>query len=288
MNDLLAFGWTMNYTTKILSTVSMLVLGMTSVSFAQTSTEETAQQAADVITDEGSRTSADGVGDPTIIGSRDKDWNGTLSVSASFATGNSDTRSFVLLGDANKTEGLLTHLVDVGYLFGSSGGDTSTNRIFGSYQLNRSFADGLYGLDDRFYGFAVGSAVIDELGAFREDFYGGAGIGYEVINTLDTQWTTDASIGLRYLGDPETSIEPAARIGSRYSTSVNDNVTFTNETFILWSPADTLFVNDLFITTQLTENFGLNAGIRIDHHTSPPNGAEATDTLTYFGITYGF
>lgn len=218
----------------------------------------------------------------------DTAWNGSLSATLSVSTGNSSNSNIGLFGSANKTTGLYTHLLDGGYLYSEADGSTSQSKGYGSYQLNRSFGDGALGLNDRFYGFGIISGIYDEFGAFRDDYYAGVGLGYKAIDTAQTTWTLDASGGLRYLGEPGSNIEPAARIASRFSTNVNERVTFSNDTSILWSPEDTLFVNDLSLTAQLTDTLSARAGFRIDHHTNAPVGTDPTDTLTYAGVTYGF
>lgn len=215
-------------------------------------------------------------------------WSGSVTGTLSVSTGNSSNSNIGLFADAARESGLYTHLLDGGYLYSEADGTTAQSKGFASYQLNRSFADGFLGLNDRFYGFGIVSGVYDELGAFRDDYFGGLGLGYRAIDTEETQWTLDASGGLRYLAEPGSSTEPAARFASRYSTSINERVTFKNDTSVLWSPEDTLFVNDTALTAQLTERLSARAGFRIDHHTNAPDGTDPTDTLTYAGVTYGF
>jgi putative salt-induced outer membrane protein len=218
----------------------------------------------------------------------DSSWSGSLSGTISVSTGNSSNTNVGLFGNAAKESGLYTHLLDGGYLFSEADGSTAQSKGFASYQLNRSFADGALGLNDRFYAFGIVSGIYDEFGAFRDDYFAGAGVGYKAIDTAATTWTLDTAAGLRYLGEPGSNIEPALRFASRYSHNVNERVTFSNDTSILFSPEDTLFVNDTALTAQLTETLSARAGFRIDHHTNAPDGTEPTDTLTYAGVTYGF
>lgn len=215
-------------------------------------------------------------------------WSGSLSGTVSVSTGNSSNTNIGLFANAAKESGLYTHLLDGGYLFSESDGSTAQSKGYASYQLNRSFGDGAFGLNDRFYGFGIVSGIYDEFGAFRDDYFAGLGLGYKAIDTEATVWTLDAAGGIRYLGEPGSNIEPAARIASRYKTNVNERVTFNNDTSILWSPEDTLFVNDTSLTAQLTDTLSARAGFRIDHHTNAPDGTDPTDTLTYAGVTYGF
>jgi putative salt-induced outer membrane protein len=218
----------------------------------------------------------------------DSSWSGSLSATVSVSTGNSSNTNVGLFGDAAKERGLYTHLLNGGYLYSEADGTTDQSKGYASYQLNRSFADGAFGLNDRFYGFGIVSGVYDEFGAYRDDYFAGAGLGYKAIDTAETKWTLDAAAGARYLGEPGSNIEPAARFASRFRTNVNERVTFSNDTSILWSPEDTLFVNDTALTAQLSDRLSARAGFRIDHHTNAPADSEPTDTLTYAGVTYGF
>lgn len=229
------------------------------------------------------------VGDPQPVPiDINSSWSGSVAATLSVSTGNSSNSNIGLFANASKERGLLTHIISAGYLFSEADGETAQSKGFASYQLNRSFADGLFGLNDRFYGFGIVSGVYDEFGAFRDDYFAGVGLGYKAIDTAETQWSLDGAGGFRYLGEPGSEIEPAARFASRYSTNVNERVTFRNDTSILWSPEDTLFVNDTALTAQLTERLSARAGFRIDHHTNAPDGSDPTDTLTYAGISYGF
>lgn len=218
-------------------------------------------------------------------------WNGDITATASASTGNSDTTDVGIFGRAGTTRGLLTHEVNGGFAYATGDGETTKNKFYGGYQLNRSFADGAFGLDGSTYGYATVRSVFDQLGAYRHDHFVGVGLGKVIVNNDTARWTLEGGPGVRYLdgnngGDSEINV--AARLASRFNYSLNDNVGFRNDTTVLWAPEDTAIINDAFLRFGLSENLDAKLGLLIEYHTNPPAGLETTDTTTYVGIGYRF
>jgi|GEM_PF-3198854 len=217
-------------------------------------------------------------------------WGGDITATASASTGNSDTTDIGIFGRAGTTRGLLTHEFSGGYAYATGADETTKNKAYGAYQLNRSFADGLWGLDGRTYGYATVRGVFDQLGSFRHDYFAGVGLGHVIISDDRTRWTLEAGPGFRYVdaneGDSELNI--AFRAASRFNYALNDNVGFRNDTTVLWAPEDTAIINDTFLRFGLSENLDAKLGLLIEYHTNPADGNADTDTTTYAGIGYRF
>lgn len=217
-------------------------------------------------------------------------WGGDITATAAASSGNSDTADLGIFGRAGTTRGLLTHEISGGYSYATGADETTKNKGYGAYQLNRSFADGLWGLNGSTYAYGTVRSVFDQLGAYRHDHFVGVGLGQVIVNDGRTRWTLEAGPGFRYVsandGDGEFNI--AARAASRFNYALNANVGFRNDTTVLWSPADTAIINDTFLRFGLSENLDAKLGLLIEYHTDPAAGNDNTDTTTYAGIGYRF
>lgn len=225
-----------------------------------------------------------------IDGQYGSTWSGTIYGTAAVSTGNSESTDIGIFARGGKTVGLYTHEVDAGYSYASDGDNTTKNKFYGGYQLNRSFADGKFGLDDRFYAYGTARGIYDQEGAFRHDYFLGAGAGYKVIDTAQTRWRLEAGPGIRFYDRPTLDFDGdvAFRFASRFRHDVSETVGFENDTYAILSSNDTNLINDSAFRVGLSENLSARLGFRINHHTNPPAGFEATDTTTYAGISYAF
>jgi len=226
----------------------------------------------------------------TDLGIYGPQWGGDITGTASLTSGNTETADVGIFGRAGVTRGLLTHELSGGYSYATGGDETTKNKAYGAYQLNRSFADGLWGLDGNTYAYGITRGVFDQLGAFRHDYFVGVGLGRIIVNDNRTRWTLEAGPGVRYVkaneGDGEFNI--AARAASRFNYALNENVGFRNDTTVLWSPKDTAIINDTFLRFGLSDNLDAKLGLLVEYHTDPAAGLDNTDTTTYAGIGYRF
>ena len=229
-------------------------------------------------------------GGGAINGRYGPEWSGSVTAAASISTGNSESADLGVFGRMGTTRGLYTHELDLGYNYARAAGNVTTNKLYGGYQLNRSFADGLLGLNDKFYGFGTLRGVYDKEGAYRHDYFVGAGLGYNIVATPQTQWSVEAGPGVRFYDVPTLGNTGALAIrgASRFRYVVSPTVSFDNDTYLIWSNDDTNLINDSAFKFGLTENLSARLGVRINHHTNPPATYKSTDTTTYAGVTYGF
>lgn len=169
--------------------------------------------------------------------------------------------------------------------------DTSTRERYDiGYQLERDF-------NDRLYGFANADYYKDEFGAFQDGWFVGGGLGYKVILPEPIGWNIEGGAGFRSQTAQDTIVgtvitpgiseeEFALRGVSDFDYQLNDNVSFYNDTEIIWSNSDTYIWNEAGITAQLWENIAARASYRVDYHSNPPAGSVSTDTISRIGIVY--
>lgn len=225
-------------------------------------------------------------------------WSGDASLTGSRTTGNTDTLDFGLGLKLKKEAGPWTHKFKGNADFGEVDNESTRERYDIGYQIERDFTD-------RLYGFANGDYYKDEFGAFQDGWFLGGGLGYKVILPEPIGWNLEGGAGFRSQTAQDTEIaadvanniaastiagiteeEFALRALSDFDYKFNDNVSFYNDSEIIWSDSDTYIWNEAGITAQLWENIAARASYRVDYHSNPPAGSVGTDTISRVGIVY--
>ena len=244
--------------------------------------------------------------DPTNNG-----WSGEASLTGSQTTGNTDTTDVGLAFNIQKETELWRHTARGSADFGRANGVNNKERYTLGYQLDRDITDRLY---------AYGNAdwYSDDFGAFENGYFVGAGLGYKLVEPAPWGWDIEGGAGFRSQspqtpdievldaagvqiepgitqaefdafdadGDFDRTNEFGLRGASKITYDFNDNVSFFNNSEVLWSSSDTYLWNEFGLTAQLTETLAARGSIRLDHHTDPAPGAVNTDSITRFGIVY--
>lgn len=213
-------------------------------------------------------------------------WAGEASLAGSRTTGNTETTDLGLAFNIQKDGDLWRHTARGSADFGRVSGVNNKERFTLGYQLDRD-------LTDRLYVFGNADWYKDDFGAFETGYYLGTGLGYKVILPAPTQWDVEAGLGYRSQKTQGTILVPsvtedelALRGASKFKWDLNDNVSFYNNSEVLYASSDTYLWNETGITATLMGNLAARASYRIDHHTDVPVGTEKTDTITRFGVVY--
>lgn len=227
-----------------------------------------------------------------------KIWSGQAALSGAARTGNTETQEIGFEGrvqrEINRTRHLAELLFDIGQTEveqedGTTETEETTNRFFASYEQNRL-------LTDRFFLFGDVDHEIDRFSGFDYRTVVAAGAGYDILQRETLTWSVSGGPGYRFertdesiTGEPEvTNEEFAARFASRYAHQLNDNVTFSNDTDILWTDISTTSFNRTAITADLVGGLAARGSFELTHETDPPPGAVETDTVTRIALVYAF
>ena len=235
--------------------------------------------------------------DPTNNG-----WSGEASLTGSQTTGNTDTTDVGLAFNIQKETDLWRHTARGSADFGRANGENNKERYTLGYQLDRD-------ITDRLYVFGNADWFSDDFGAFENGYFVGGGLGYKLVQPAPWGWDVEGGAGFRSqqagggvpsaddllnltpdelldITDPDRDNEFALRGASKITYDFNDNVSFYNNSEVIWSSSDTYLWNEFGLTAQLTETLAARASIRLDHHTDVLPGVENTDSITRFGIVY--
>lgn len=237
---------------------------------------------------------------------------GSVALSYTGSTGNSENQDFNLSGRLSHNQGAFSQSVGLLLEFGdNNAGNKDKEKTFVIYE-------GMYNINDRFYAFGLGRLATDALaddpisladgesfgaldGRLKRDAYLGFGPGYRVINNDATAWRVQAAVGVRYTKavvavedplDPDTGTidydsdtDVGYLLSSRFYHRINDNFFVTNDTDYLTSDANDTVTNELGLNFKMTEAFATRVSYKTEY-VSDRN--IRTDNTVGVSLVYGF
>lgn len=219
-------------------------------------------------------------------------WRGSLALTASGTSGNTDTGELSAAGRLTYGVGDWNHLIGFATEYGESNGIKSEEKFFATYEGSRYFSD-------QFYAFGLARVQYDGLlvdqnnnvrNGSETDAFLGFGPGYRVLNDENHTWRVQAGPGVRYFedvtGNSETEIGFIA--SSRYYYAFNDTVSFTMDTDVLGSDVNTVISNDAGVNFKMSDNLSTRVSYRTDYNTDPAAGLKSTDNTIGVSLVLGF
>ena len=217
-------------------------------------------------------------------------FSGEASLNGSSTTGNTETTDVGFGLKLAKDTGLWRHSIKASSDFGRADGNTNKKRYALGYKIDRD-------INERLYAFANADYFSDDFGAFKQGYFLGTGLGYQMLVDAPTTWRLEAGAGYRSqksrltlnnpLGVPSIrENELAGRLYSDFDHSFNDGVSIYNDTELLYSASDTFITNEVGVTSQLWESLALRASFRVENHSNVPEGREKTDTISRIGVVF--
>lgn len=217
-------------------------------------------------------------------------WTGEGGLSAGMTTGNTETTDLGLALDIARETQIWKASFEAQGEYGETDNEETKNRIFLAGQLDRQ-------MTDRMYGFGRTSYEVDEFSGFDSRLFVGGGLGYEILNGERAGWTVEGGPGLKvdevnaYEEDgmivPATTEENVSLFAaSNYAFQFNDNVSFSNDTDMLYTQESTQLVTISALTAKLTDALSARISFDVRHDTDPPDSFKATDTATRISLVY--
>lgn len=208
---------------------------------------------------------------------------GSAALSASAASGNTDTGDLSFAGRMNYGQGPWSHSFGFAGEFGESNGVRSEEQIFATYEGSRYFTPEIYV-------FGTGRFEYDGFATNERDAFIGFGPGYRVVNTDQMAWRLQAGIGPRYTqtqsGVSET--EAAVLASSRFFYGLTDRVSLTNDTDVLSSDINTVLSNDFGVNIRMTDALSTRVSYRTDYTSDPLPGLKSTGNTIGLSLVVGF
>ena len=277
----------MNTNTLIIAAISGFVA---TGAMAQTTTFDNSTAAADAVESiEDSITDA-AERDVSKFGNEGREVGSYGSVSLRGTTTSNDgaTSSDVGVGLRYGTfDGVNGIDVTAAFVYGEDDGVQTENNLQLGIDYRRDF-------NDTMFAYAKANASFDKLsttvGEYEQDVFVGAGLGYRIFNTADTQWSVQAGPGYRaanVVGGGEVS-EAAASVSFNVFKSLTDTTYVTNDTDVIYSETATTVTNDLAINVALTDTLTMRTSYTTNFNDqSDATFSDAENTLGV-SVVYNF
>lgn len=221
--------------------------------------------------------------------------SGDISLAGTGKTGNTESTDVSFGLKLRHETDRWRQLFGGNYDWGSADEEDTKNRLSASYELARL-------LSERLYAFGRTAYEQDEFSGYDYRAVLGGGLGYDVLTHEARRWSLQAGPAYRIdeveaSYDPDTGalLAPAERqtsaalnLGSRFDALLNDAVTFNNTTDITSSSDTNTFLNSASLTAAIMGPLEARLSFDVLHDTSPPLGAEKTDTTTRAALVYTF
>ena len=210
-------------------------------------------------------------------------WRGSLALSASAASGNTESQEVSLAGRLTYGTGPWSHTFGFAGEFGEANDVRNEEKFFAIYEGNRYFTE-------QFYAFGLGRLEYDGFATNERDAFIGFGPGYRVVNTDQMTWRLQGGPGWRRVerSDGSSETEGAFIASSRFYYGLTDTVSLTNDTDVLGSDINTIATNDIGVNFKMTDTLSTRISYRTEYNSDPLPGLKKTDNTVGLSLVVGF
>lgn len=207
-------------------------------------------------------------------------WRGSLAFSGSATDGSTRTGDLSLATRLTYGAGKWSHTVGAAGEFGRTGATRTKEEFFGTYEANRYFSNS-------FYGFALGRYQYNGFAPTEHDAFVGFGPGYRILNSEKVTWRVQAGPGVRYVktSTGATTTEASGIASSRIYFALNDTMSITNDTDVLYSNFGTSATNDLGLNMKVTDALSTRFSYQTDYNST---GAQQFENKIGVSLVVGF
>jgi len=163
----------------------MSTSAMAQNALATSTTEDRLEDLNDTINDDFTR-------EATAFGNqgRQTGFTGSLALSATATSGNTDTTSIGIGTDLGYYDGTNGYQLQLSYQYADAEGTVTEDSLLYALEYSRDFSTNVFG-------FAKLQGSLDSSILGTSDTFLGLGVGYRVLNTFDQQWEVAAGLGYR-------------------------------------------------------------------------------------------
>tara|TARA_R110002049_G_scaffold119208_4_gene273347 strand:+ start:1358 stop:2194 length:837 start_codon:yes stop_codon:yes gene_type:complete len=213
---------------------------------------------------------------------------GSVSLRGTSTSNDGETSSDVGVGLRYGTfDGVNGIDVTAAFVYGVEDGVETENTLQAGLDYRRDFNDTLFA-------YAKANASFDKLsttvGEYEQDIFVGAGLGYRIFNSADTQWSVQAGPGYRaanVVGGGEVS-EAAASVSSNFFKSLSDTTYVTNDTDVIYSETATTVTNDLALNVALTDTLVMRTSYTTNFNDASDDTFSDAENIFGVSVVYNF
>lgn len=213
---------------------------------------------------------------------------GSVSLRGTSTSNDGDTSSDVGVGLRYGTfDGKNGIDVTAAFVYGEDNGVETDNNLQMGLDYRRDFNQSMFA-------YAKANASFDKLsttvGEYEQDIFVGAGLGYRIFNSADTQWSVQAGPGYRaanLVGGGEVS-EAAASVSSNIFKSLTDTTYVTNDTDVIYSETATTVTNDLALNVALTDTLTMRTSYTTNYNDLTDDTFSDAENTFGISVVYNF
>ena len=222
-------------------------------------------------------------------------WSGEGAFSAGATTGNTETSDLGVSLDLERTAQIWSLGLTGSSDYGESEGEKNKSRIFLGMNLDRQ-------LNDKLFGYGSLTYEADEFSGFSSRSFAGLGLGYNIFDGEDLNWSMRGGPGWRFddieaeiddttvpptIITEETSEDSFSISGeSAWNYQLNPYVGLSNDTTAVYADTSSQLTNILALNAKLNGRLSARMSYEARHNTEPPDGFEKTDTITRVSLVY--
>lgn len=271
--------------------IAAIVAAMTSsVAVAQTTTFDNAGAASDAVDDLQDLLEDDAERDVPAFGTEGRELGDYGSIALRYTATSNDGDTSNDLGVGLRWgwfDGVNGIDTNASYAYGEENGTITENTLLAGVDYRRN-------MNDRIFVYGQSDLAIDKqtttAGEYTQDIFVGAGLGYRIFNSADTQWSIQAGPGYRLaevVGGAEVS-EVAASVSSNLFVSLTDTVFLTNDTDVIYSDFATTIANDLAVNVALTDTLALRTSYATRFNDQTDNSFSDGENTLGVAVVYNF
>lgn len=222
---------------------------------------------------------------PAMAQTEDR-WTGEGAFNAGVTSGNTETTDLGVALKVKHEGDQWKQAAEFAGDYGKTDDVESKNRLFAAGQIDRTF-------NEQWAGYGRLTWERDEFSGFENRYFAGLGLAFKAIDSDAMKWTLEGGPGYKVDEIRETLTTPAAteetigaRLGSKFSNKLNDAVTFSNDSEVVYAQTSTQLINVTALTATLWDNLSARFSFDVRHDTDPLPGFEATDTATKVSLVY--
>lgn len=173
------------------------------------------------------------------------------------------------------------------YVYGEENGTITENTLLAGADYRRNLSDRVFAYGQVDLSIDKQTTTVDE---YTQDIFAGAGIGYRIFNSADTQWSVQAGPGYRaaeVVGGAKVN-EAAASVSSNLFVSLTDTVYLTNDTDVIYSEYATTIANDLAVNVALTDTLALRTSYATRFNDLTDNSFSDGENTLGVSVVYNF
>jgi len=219
----------------------------------------------------------------------DGEWRGTLSLSLSYSTGNTDANALNVAADAARTTAADKFTLGATALRSQSKNEGVTTKTAELYKVGGRYDRNL---GERLFGFGSANVEKDKLQRLDLRTSLGAGAGWHLVSTPDT--TVDVFAGLGATREEYTTSSrnfTEIVLGEESSHRLFERTTFKQKLTVFPSLEDSGEYRanlDATLATAIAAGWNFNVTLSSRYVSDPQPGLESTDTLLLVGIASTF